>query len=294
MARASVLLRPFHDWSSLHAQTKFIFDTGIPRGQATGTYERHGEYSAWLIRKGTARVRAGDRDVTAHKGQWVFCLANRIWQTFSADARLLSLRVENSWPQGELLFRGPPVIVLEAADHPHLERLALRLQKAVQMPSWRKDTPHFAFFWKTHITYQAYLEHQHRLLEWMQAVAEVLQANGYTMQVPGGVPEELAMVLNAIETADLQTPSPVPRLAQESGFTLRQLNRLCEKTIGHTLAAHWTARRVEIARQLLARSEVSVKEAASALGFTQLSHFSAWFKRHAGRPPREYHRNPVG
>ncbi len=294
MTAPRMLSRPVHDWEALRARMRHVFDAAIPEGVARGAFERQGEYSAWLVRRGWAKTRADGVEVTARPGEWLFCFARRVEQDFSASVRLLSVRIENHWPRGEPLFEGAPFLVVSAKAHPRLERLARCMLKDIHMPKWigRSPAPMFAFSWKTHSTYFEYLRHQRHLHEWMEEVAGILIKNHWTLRIPQGVDPRLAGALNAIDLLGFDERLSGGDLARRHGLTLKQANRLCRKSHGMSLLEYWEARRVEQARRMLGELSVSIKETALFLGFRQLSHFSVWFKRHAGRAPREYARNP--
>ncbi len=282
------ITRPFHDWETLSGKLKFIYDLRIPKGQAQGLYERKGEYSAWLIRQGTATVEAEGRKVEAALGDWLFCFADLLHQQFAPDTRLLSVRIENHWPQAEPFFQGPPLLLLKSPDYPMLEQLAMEMRRQVNIRSWSTDVPAFVFSWKTHVSYPSFLRHQRQLIQWKEQISEILVSHGYRLNVPNGVDPRLAHALNAVESTGFVEAFSGAAIARESGLTIRQLNRLCVQTYGLTIQAYWEQRRIEHAQQMLAAGGISVKMVASSLGFSQLSNFSAWFKQKAGVPPRAY------
>ena len=255
-----------------------------------GRHHRNGEYSAWLVRKGWARVEAEGAEARAHAGEWLFCFARDLRQEFSKDASLLSVRIRNSWPDNELFFQGPPLLVLPSSRNPELEGLVLQMMKNLRMPKWqtRGGDPQFTFLWKTRVTYEDFLEHQGHFLAWMKAIAVVLRAEGYGLQVPSGVDVRLARVLNALDCTPFHMPFPGTKLADGSGLSIGQLNRMMVKTLGQTAHGYWQSRRVGEAKLLLGQRESTVKSVASSLGFSDLSLFSEWFKREVGEPPREF------
>lgn len=288
MSHTSTVTRPFHDWEALHGKLKFIYDLNIPKGQACGVYQRSGEYSAWLVRHGHAYVEAYGEKAKANPGEWLFCFADTLHQEFDSRTRLLSLRVENQWSQGVPFIQGPPLITLQASDYPELEKLAQAMRRESKLRSWTADIPAFVFSWKTHVSYSAYLRHQRHLLEWKEALTTILLRHGYRLNVPKAVDSRLAHALNTIELMSFAEPFSGPLLAKKSKLTLRQLNLLCFKTYGMTIQAYWENRRMDHSKHMLEQKGMSVKMAASALGFNQLSHFSAWFKQKTGLPPRAY------
>lgn len=294
MKNSEVLTRSFHDWSALQTRMVFVYDGPLPKGTSRGTYQRHGEYSGWLVRKGWARAEAGGMEKTIHAGEWLFCFAESIRQEFSRDVRLLSVRIRNCWPQDELLFQGRALLAFPASHHPALEELALAMAQDIRMPRWqgKNGDPQFTFLWKTRVRYEAFLEHQGHLLEWSREITETLVREGWSLRVPGGMDQRLAHVLNAIDAMDYRLPFPGKKLSGGTGLTFGQLNRLAVKACGKTLHAYWQQRRVEHARLLLGHQGLTVKETASLLGFSELSQFSEWFKRETGSAPRQFRNSP--
>ena len=111
---------------------------------------------------------------------------------------------------------------------------------------------------------------------------------GAAMHVPGSNDPRLASVFQVVDARSPSDPFPEASVCRASGLSIGRLNRLCVQAYGFTVHAYWERRRVQRARQALEVPAIRVKEVASELGFVQLSHFSAWFKRHAGASPRAY------
>lgn len=68
------------------------------------------------------------------------------------------------------------------------------------------------------------------------------------------------------------------------------LSRVFKRGTGLSLSDHIIAAKMEIARELLRKTDVSVSQIASHIGYTNFSHFSSIFRRTTGVPPREYRR----
>lgn len=282
------LTRSIHDWSTLQTQMLFIYDSQIPDGSSRGQFERHGEYSAWLVKEGWAQLKADGREVCARRGQWLFCLAQHIDQEFSKNARVLSVRIKSCWPQSGLFFKGEPLLCFESSKYPRLQVLAQRMLKEINMPNWQGGHPEYTFFWKTRLSYEAYLQHQTHLLEWTKEVTRTLQSEGWRLQVPDGIDPRLAHVLNTLDLMNFRLPFPGKHLSENSGLSPGQLNRLCKEAYGQTLFGYWQHRRIEQAKVMLQQKGTTIKETASYLGFARLSQFSVWFKRLTGKSPRRY------
>jgi two-component system response regulator YesN len=77
-------------------------------------------------------------------------------------------------------------------------------------------------------------------------------------------------------------------IAKEFGYHPYYLNTVFKKTTGATLHAHIIKRRIEIARELLLSSEMSIAEIGGLCGFSGASYFSECFKTHMGVTPSEY------
>ncbi len=81
------------DLSKLHWQLLWIYDEPLGRSGRSGHYWNY-PTAAWLIRRGTVRLRFGKDTETYHAGQWVFPRLAEGTQSFSKDAEILSVRFQ--------------------------------------------------------------------------------------------------------------------------------------------------------------------------------------------------------
>ncbi len=276
------------DWESMRSKLLFIFDNPMTTGTADGTFDRHGEYSAWLVRQGQAHVNCDGQECTVRAGQWLICTGKRITQKLEPGLHLMSLRMSAAWPNGDDLFTGPPLLLIQAKDHPHLEPLATQLLADVGYVESRPEHPSHTFLWRHRLDYLTFCRYQRHQIEWFEAIGQVMREGGIGIDIPRGIDPRLASALFVIDNLTFGEPFPTDRLNHHAGLSLGQLNRMCVRSYDLTLHAYWEQRRLERARQLLATPAASVKEIAYQLGFTQLSHFSTWFKRNVGESPRTY------
>lgn len=86
---------------------------------------------------------------------------------------------------------------------------------------------------------------------------------------------------NPADTLELQD------IAVSCNVSLRQLQRLFKRYVGLTVCQYNAVTRLSRARQLLARTGMSVTDVAIATGFRSLSHFSSRYRKCFGAPPRE-------
>ncbi|WP_285712929.1 helix-turn-helix transcriptional regulator [Erythrobacter oryzae] len=85
-------------------------------------------------------------------------------------------------------------------------------------------------------------------------------------------------------------------LAAQVGLSRFHFLRCFKRATGSSPLQYVLARRVEHARQLLARSDESIAAVAYAAGFSSQSHLNAMFKRHFGVTPGAFvrvHRRPA-
>ena len=80
----------------------------------------------------------------------------------------------------------------------------------------------------------------------------------------------------------------VYELAEELGFSRRQLHRKLSALTGKTPAEFIRHMRLQRAAHLLQRKVGNVSEVAYAVGFNKPQHFSTLFRRAFGKPPSEY------
>lgn len=80
----------------------------------------------------------------------------------------------------------------------------------------------------------------------------------------------------------------VASLAENVNVSPRYLSQLFMKYTGFSLREYITRVRMERARFLLSETSMNITEVSSALGFTDVYHFSKMFKSHNGAPPSRF------
>jgi transcriptional regulator GlxA family with amidase domain len=81
-------------------------------------------------------------------------------------------------------------------------------------------------------------------------------------------------------------PLSEQQIAELSGLSSRQLQRLFNEHIGEPMMQFYRRLRLEKANELLQQSTLPITEVAIAAGFSSLSHFSRAFREHYNVPPR--------
>jgi transcriptional regulator GlxA family with amidase domain len=96
--------------------------------------------------------------------------------------------------------------------------------------------------------------------------------------------EKLLRVLRRMEDS-IEAPQPRSELARIAGVSVRQLERLFRRHLGHGIHRQYSSMRLERARQLLRETTLPVLDVAVATGFTSSSQFARAYKRSFGEPP---------
>jgi transcriptional regulator GlxA family with amidase domain len=102
----------------------------------------------------------------------------------------------------------------------------------------------------------------------------------------GVADEKLLSVLRAMERS-IETPLARADLALAAGISLRQLERLFQRHIGHGIHSHYRWLRLERARQLLRETSLPVLDVALATGFASSSQFARAYSCAFGEPPSD-------
>ena len=106
-------------------------------------------------------------------------------------------------------------------------------------------------------------------------------------------PEELANLARLRRARDLMdceyaSPLDVAALARTALMSPAHFSRKFRATYGETPYAYLMTRRIERAKALLRRGDLSVTEVCMAVGCTSLGSFSAHFTQLAGETPTAY------
>jgi AraC-like DNA-binding protein len=275
----------YRDWLNLNIHLLWCHNLPVARGREdTGAVLRSTEYTnsgAWLVRKGWAQVKHGAGCHRAKPGQWLIVKPGPREQTFSVDARLISIAFDARWPDGSHLFDKGLSLVVDGKDAPYLERLVhpiLRMMKRVNPDTWdaRDDVVELTRFF----------EIEQLLLRWLIALADVLDARGVAHSGRSGIDERVRAAVDLMQASDLAEPLHPEQLAAKVNLSPNHLVRLFRRELQTTPSRYWDRLRLEHARHRLLQPDSRIKEVSVELGFTYLSHFSKWFKQRTGRTPR--------
>lgn len=275
----------YRNWLNLKLHLLWCHQRHVAKGtQITGPTLRFTEFTnsaAWLVREGWAQVEHDGQCHTAHPGQWLIVKPGPRVQTFSHDARMLSIAFEVRWPDGSHLYQDGLSLVIDAAAVPALEqkiRPILNAVTEIAPDTWDvRDHP---------ADLHGFLRLELLLCEWLAALSAILDQRGIQHSGHFGIDERVRMAIDLLHARDLADPLALEILAAAVHISPNHLIRLFRKNLQTTPHQFWDRLRIEHAQSRLRQPNIRVKEVSSDLGFKHLSHFSKWFKRHTGKTPQ--------
>lgn len=275
----------YRNWLNLNLHLLWCHNRHVAKGtNITGPTLRFTEFTnsaAWLVREGWAQVEHDGECHIAHPGQWLIVKPGPRVQTFSQDARMLSIAFEARWPDGSDLYQEGLSLVIEASESPALEQKIRPILDAVM------ETAQGTWDMRDHrADLRCYLRLEHLLCEWLSVLSEVLDAHGIPHTGHFGIDERVRSALDLLQARDLAEPLSLEDLAAAVYLSPNHLVRLFRKELQATPYQLWDRLRTEHAQSRLRQPEIRIKEVAIDLGFKHLSHFSKWFKRNTGTSPQ--------
>jgi len=272
------------DWLSLRPALIHIYRDRVPVEGADIVAPPGGNHYAWFLEEGGATVTSRGGTVNAHAGQWLVADPGARTQKFTPDARIISVQFEAKWPDGCQLFEEGLSVVFDDTERPELRREALSVLASLEgifncYPTRIRRTP---------LSVDLYLAMQHRGLGFLVLLTRALLDRGLAPSRVGQTDERLLAALRTLEHWPLDAPLESLDLVKAGALSHDHLARKFKAAFGLSPRKYIENRRLDFSRRMLAHSPVPVKEIASRTGFSSLSDFSTWFKRHHDLSPNQY------
>ncbi len=271
----------FRDWSLLRFYLLWIY-RGPPAARKATQPTEHGK--AWLIDRGSVRMRTDGTETVASAGEWVFPPAYLDEREFSDDAALLSIRFRMRWPDGEDVFQHTEPVIASAGELPKMTALAVRLNEHVARVSGNRGKE---------IRYSAcslsdYMAIEGLTARWIAQYADFIISRGITPRTPETGDALLEEVRRRIEALPHDMSLNRRDLAESVAMSVSHLEARFARQFGRTPTQYWQELRFQRAQEMLRAGEESIKRVAFSLGFTSAARFSTWFRQQAGRSPSEF------
>lgn len=280
---------PLAEWARLHAHLIWVYDGPVSVQGRRGKVSAF-DLTAWLMRQGQVEVRLGAHIWRARTGEWLFPPPGERWQDFSADARILSVRFRAKWPTGEDLLPANLGVRIPVAHCPGLLRAAAPLARFVERNFPNAETD----LMQAPGVLADYLRLQTLFSRWLEMAITVLTDEGVVPAHMGKIDGRLLSAVRQLERQPLASSVNETTLARSVGLSVSQLNRLFLRQFGVSSRGYFDRRRHRHALAALEESARGAKEIASELGFSSAPHFSAWFRRKEGVPPRRFRQGRAG
>ncbi|OYW31406.1 MAG: hypothetical protein B7Z47_01200 [Chthoniobacter sp. 12-60-6] len=268
-------------WRTLRCEWLWVYRGPVPQ---CGVWSAEIPVPAgvFFVERGEVRIRADGKEICVPRGQGFFSSPHLRRHWFAPNTSLLSVGFRSQWPDGTSLFRNA---LNFTASAPSLRQATRKLFASIHGPrkivTYRQAieaTAYSAAEWAAREAafaawFSVWIETLHQL-----GVEPVSQARASRRRV-----DQLVAWLQSLPP-DQTSPSLPP------GFPIgsRRAEQLLQQQFGIGLRTFMERRRLDVARERIVADQHTLKEIAFALGFRHASHFTAWFRRHAGVSPSAY------
>ncbi|WP_093327920.1 GlxA family transcriptional regulator [Thalassotalea agarivorans] len=101
-------------------------------------------------------------------------------------------------------------------------------------------------------------------------------------------PDELIAQIQFWMQQNMSSPEDIESLASQFNVSARTLSRRFKQATGNSLLSHWQQLRIELAKDLLSSTNLSIQEIALEVGYQDQSYLTRLFKRQLDQTPSEY------
>ena len=258
---------------------------GFPVSKWNGVQEVPG--TILFVDHGGMQYEWEGESVTCRAGDIFFSQAGLRRHRSLPKTKVLSVGYELGWPNGEPLYReGLNRLVaggtktkwgqrLYKASLTLFHRVHPRVKELTFAQAVQKDCS----------TLSAYVTQQAAFAEWLTVLIGVFDELGIKAELPMANLSPVREAKALLDRAPLNRPFSVTQ-SEKLSVSWRRVEQLFRSELHLTPRQYFEQRRLAQARFRLKQGRSSIKEVASELGFSNLSHFSNWFHSHTGYSPR--------
>lgn len=286
MPRSQVIQLSADVWRSLRHEWLWVYRGPVPQA-GVWSAEIPVPAGVFFVERGEVRIRTEGQEILVPRGKAFFSSPQLRRHWFAPETRLLSVGFRSHWPDETPLFRNA---LNFAAEAPALQKATRRLFASIHGP--RKVVTYRQAMDVTACSAVEWAVREAAYAAWFVVWMETLQQLDVRPVVPvrkRGRVDQLVAWLRALPL-DQTTPSLPP----DFPIGIRRAEQLLQQQFGVGLRLFMERRRLDVARERIVADRVTLKEIAFELGFRHASHFTAWFRRHAGFSPSEYRQKGMG
>lgn len=272
------------DWSNVHADLAWVYE-GAVEPEHRDTTCRPDLLGAWLVLAGEACLTQNGRTWRAVPGEWLVIRHGGGQQHFSDDARILSIRFSAVWPDRRPFYDDGLCLVFAGGRFP---RLAGAGRTLLDVARPHIPTPHTNLLHRQPMPFADFIAIRRAFWGWLLELHDALAALGVQPTRTLLKDERIARVLRKLDQLPYAARLREAELAKTAGLRPGHFVRLFRQQVGCTPKRYFEERRHTACLQMLAGSEIPIKEIALDLGFGRLSDFSTWFRRLEGASPRGF------
>lgn len=107
-------------------------------------------------------------------------------------------------------------------------------------------------------------------------------------RTPGPADDAMAAFTRCADAAACAAECPLPGFLAREGLNFETFRKAFRRRTGLFPRQYWQQRKLDRARILLSHSHDTVGTIAHATGFSDIYHFSRWFRRLVGQPPSAF------
>lgn len=275
-----------HHWNDLRFDWLWVYDGLVP---TTNKWSREivVPASVFFVIEGRGEIRVNERKVVVPQGAAFLAAAGTRQQWFDAGTRLLSVAFRATWSEGSPLSVDGLNSTITAAQARKLLTASRILFRAIH--GRRKSVTFREATQAQALDFQSWCRRETAFRTWFEVYAATLAKLGLKPAPRHEMADDrLREIVRRLDHWPLTRAMHNHELGKGLGVGARRLEQLIVAELGVTPHAYLNRRRVETARHLLAHTRTPLKQIADDIGLRHASHFTKWFRRHAGVSPSAY------
>ncbi len=274
------------DWQQLRFSLLRCYKRNVLPPHRCVRLNRPDSWSLWVLERGTA-------EIVLHDGTRVGAEAGSLFQPppaisrvqhFSDDARMISIGWYAHWVDGFAMFAHEHALVLPCGQFPELVAASNALHRVTGDVF---DNPTAA------LPVEQWSSMETAFHAWLTAWFRMMDEVGFQVCEPREHDPRLLRAMELIRTAVMSGPVPFGAICNHLRLSRVQIDRLFRNELGMTPKEYQNRQLLIQVKELLYRSNDSLKEISHRFGFSSPAHFSTWFRRQTNQSPQEYRHSSI-